>query len=322
MCMSEIDRRDFLGTVAAAGAVVALGGQTAQAWGQAAKARVVRCRRKDAVDDADAVNAQVVQQMVNSAVAKLVGAEPGKAAWGKLFGPQDVVTVKVNCLFGPAACTHPEVTDAVVAGLLSAGVPANNITVWDRDEGDLMKCGYEIQKGDGVKCIATQWEAQPTRSGSLNGRLATILTRPENTALVNVPVLKTHSLTGITLALKNHFGSLDNPGAHHGTNADPQLADLNAIPPIREKTRLILADALRPVGDGGPAANAGATWTYGAILAATDPIAMDTVGVKIIDEWRATKGLGSVEPAAKVLKTAAQKGLGVADMAAIELIDI
>ncbi len=319
--MSAIDRRGFLGTVAAAGVgLAALKGGVSGAQG--GNSRVVRCRRNDAVDDSDAVNAAVVKQMVDHTVARLVGESSAVAAWRQLFGPEDVVTVKINCLFGIGACTHREVTEAVVAGLLGAGVAANNVTVWDRDEGDLLKCGYQINHGEGVKCTATGWEPKATVNGSFKGRLATTLTRPENTALVNVPVLKTHGTPGITLAMKNHYGSFDNPGAHHGNGCDPYLADVCSVPAIRDKTRLIIADALRPVGDGGPGANPGTTWSYGGILAATDPVAVDYVGCRILDEWRATRGLGSVEPQAHFLKTAQQKGLGVCDPARIELIDI
>jgi len=319
--MSSIDRRDFLGTVAAAGVgLAALKGGLSSAQDQ--KSWVVRCRREDAVDDSDTVDAAVVKPMVDEAVAKLVGIASAPAAWKNLFGPRDVVTVKINCLFGIGACTHREVTEAVAAGLLAAGVPANSISVWDRDEGDLTKCGYEINKGDGVKYTATGWEPNPTVTGSFNGKLATVLTRPENTALVNVPVLKTHGIPGITSAMKNHYGSFENPGAHHGNGCDPYLADVNSVPAIRDKTRLIVVDALRPVGDGGPGANPGMTWSYRGILVATDPVAVDYVGCRIIDEWRATKGLPPVEPQAHFLQTAQQKGLGVCDPKRIEVIDI
>jgi hypothetical protein len=321
--MGSIDRRRFLGTTAAAGlGMAALGGHPrllAQAEG---RGRVVRARRTDAVDDTDRVDAGVVKAMVDQAVAKLTGKGTAAEAWKALFGPQDVVTVKLNCLFGPGACSHREVTEAVVAGMLTAGVAAQNILVWDRATGDLVKCGYELSDGPGVRYGATDWEPQATQSGSFNGRLAQVLTRPEVTALVNIPVLKTHSIAGITLALKNHYGSFDNPGAHHGNGCDPYLADLNALPPIKDKTRLIIGDALRPVGEGGPAANPAATWSYGGLLAATDPVAVDMIGLEIIDEWRAANGMEPVAPKTRYLGTADKAGLGVAKRGKIELIDV
>jgi len=323
--MSSIDRRHFIGAVAAAGAgLAATAGRPLPLAAQGdGRPRVYRIRRDDAVDNADNINYATVSTMVDRSVQALTGGSGSFAeCWKKLFAPDDVVTIKINCLFGPGACTHREVVTAVVSGLVSAGVSEDKITIWDRAPGDLVKCGYELNTGKGVKCLATGWEAQPTKSGSLNGPLATLLTDPQVTALINVPVLKTHSTSGITLAHKNHYGSIKNPGDHHGNNCDPYLTDLNALPCIKDKTRLIIADALRPVGDGGPAANPGATWSYGAILAATDPVALDAVGVRIIDEWRATKGLASIKPQAHFLQTSEKAGLGVADLSKIDLIDL
>ncbi|MBM3497053.1 MAG: DUF362 domain-containing protein [Armatimonadetes bacterium] len=323
--MSGIDRRHFLGTVAAAGAgIAAVAGHSRTAVGQteANRARVVRFRRGDSVDDSDRVNGAVVKEMVDRSVARLTGREDATEAWRSLFGPADVVTVKLNCLFGPGACTHREVTEAVVVGLLAAGVSADKITVWDRATGDLIKCGYELNDGPGVKYTATDWDAANTQSGSFNGPLATVLSNPEVTAVVNVPVLKTHSISGMTLAHKNHYGSFKNPGEHHGNNCDPYLTDLNALPGIKDRTRLIIADALRPVGEGGPSAQPQHTWTYGAVLAAADPVAIDSVGVEILDEWRAGRNMPPIRPKARFLETSAQAGLGVADLSQIELIDL
>jgi uncharacterized protein (DUF362 family) len=283
---------------------------------------VVRVRRADCVDDSDRVDAGIVKAMVDESVARLTAKANATEAWKSLFRPADVVTVKLNCLFGPGACTHREVTEAVVAGLLAAGVLADNITVWDRQTGDLLKCGYELNDGPGVKYAATGWDGAKTQSGSFNGRLATVLSNSDVTAVVNVPVLKTHSISGMTLAHKNHYGSFDNPGEHHANNCDPHLTDLNALPCIRDKTRLIVADALRPVGEGGPSAQPQYTWTYGGILAATDPVAIDSIGVEILDEWRAAQGLPPIRPVARFLQTSAAAGLGVADPAQIELVEV
>jgi uncharacterized protein (DUF362 family) len=218
------------------------------------------------------------------------------------------------------ASTHVEVAKAVVAGLLAAGVPADKITIWDREDKHLIVCGYEINRGLGVKVMGTGWDAQPTKSGSLNGKLATLVSDPAITAIVNVPVLKTHSISGITLAHKNLYGSIDNPGAHHGNGCDPYLTDLNALPCIKDRTRLILADALRPVGEGGPSAQPQHTWSYGAILAATDPVAIDSLGAQILDAWRATQNMEPITPKAHFLQTSDKAGLGATT--GIELADL
>ncbi|GAG42196.1 unnamed protein product, partial [marine sediment metagenome] len=54
-----------------------------------------------------------------------------------------------------------------------------------------------------------------------------------------------------------------------------------------------------------------------------DPVAMDYVGLKMLDAGRKTLGLFSVEEAggAKCVFTAAEKGLGVADMSKIQIVE-
>jgi len=62
-------------------------------------------------------------------------------------------------------------------------------------------------------------------------------------ALISVPVLKSHMLSGISFALKNHYGTCSNPGSLHRW-IGPSMAKLNALGPIVDRTRLIIGDAL------------------------------------------------------------------------------
>jgi len=53
-------------------------------------------------------------------------------------------------------------------------------------------------------------------------------------------VLKDHGTAGVTLSMKNHYGSVDNPGSLHGGQCDPYIPELNNVPDIKDKTRLIV----------------------------------------------------------------------------------
>ena len=64
-------------------------------------------------------------------------------------------------------------------------------------------------------------------------------------ALINVPALKEHGIAGFTSALKNHYGTIDRPGSLHSSYCDPAIAELNALPVIRDKTRLVVGDFIR-----------------------------------------------------------------------------
>jgi len=328
----RLGRREFIGRTAAIGAGVAVLGRTgAFAEGAGSKSVVVKVVRDDAVVD-NKPNATVVRDMVHAAVMKLSGKTSPEEAWKQYVKPSDVVAVKINCLFGVGAATHPEVTTAVVEGIRMAGVPAEKIIVWDRGSGDLEKSGYKVGVVDGVTYagVNDDWEDEPAEGLSCKGRVAKILTQ-KCTALINVPILKTHVLAGMTMALKNHYGSFHNAGAAHGPKdpkavhggaCDPFIAEVNGLKCIREKTRLIVADALLPVADRGPQVRPESTWPYKAILAATDPVAIDYVGLKILDEQRAKIGKPPLEStnSAKCLFTAAARGLGVADMSKIDLV--
>ncbi len=292
-----------------------------------AQSTVVEVKNPNALTEGNRLRQDVVQTMVFEAVRRLSGQKSDRDAWKQHFKPEDVVGIKVNCLFGRGASTHPEVVMAIVEGLKLAGVKPENIIIWDRSDGDLAKTGYTLNReGPGVKCYGTngEYDPTPTRNGSFNGRLSKILSE-RITALVNAPILKDHSIAGITNACKNHYGSFDNPGAHHGNNCDPYLADLNAVPAIRNKTRLIICDAIRPIAEGGPGLRGDYAWNYNAILASTDPIAIDTVGWQIIEARRKELGLPSLAQVGrpvKYLQTAAQLGIGTNDPNRIRLVRV
>ena len=164
-----------------------------------------------------------------------------------------------------------------------------------------------------------------TVSGSINGKLTKVLTQ-EITALINIPFMKDHMMSGITGALKNHYGSFHNPQACHGNHCDPFLADLNAIPVIRDKTRLIILDALQPFADGGPPLSKRNTvWDHHSLLVSRDPVAVDYMAWKIIDEKRKELGIPSLAEAGREpawIATAASKGLGVNDPNKMEIIKL
>jgi uncharacterized protein (DUF362 family) len=323
--MTGFNRREFIGTTVAAGVGAwALGRGQQAAWAEEGKGKsiVVSATRDDATKDKKP-NASAVKEMVNAVVCKLSGKAKPEEAWGTFVKKDDVVAIKINCLFGITASTWPEVTAAVVEGCKMAGVPENKIIVWDRSTKDLQKSGYAPSTGPGVRTIGVDgaWEEQPTAISTCQGKMAKILTR-ECTALINVPILKTHVSAGITMSMKNHYGSFDNPGKAHANGCDPFIAELNALDCIRKKTRLIVGDALLPLPDKGPQAHPELTWAYNTIMASTDTVAIDYVGIKILDGQRKTLGLPPIEPKCKCVQTAAAKGLGVADMSKIEVVRI
>ena len=70
-------------------------------------------------------------------------------------------------------------------------------------------------------------------------------------------------------------------GTYHDAN-NANLGEIWLLPDVKGKTRLVLVDALRPLCDKGPQPDPRYFWDYKGLIASTDPVAVDTVGLQII----------------------------------------
>jgi len=105
------------------------------------------------------------------------------------------------------------------------------------------------------------------------------------TALISLPGLKAHWLTGIGTAIKNYIMYSGAPRNYHYEDSI-KLGEIWHLPQVKGKTRLIIVDALRPVCDKGPQFDPRYRWPYKGLMASTDPVALDAVGLKIIQVKR------------------------------------
>lgn len=110
--------------------------------------------------------------------------------------------------------------------------------------------------------------------------------RPEKcTALICMPALKGHWLTGIGTVIKNYIMYSGRPSNYHHEES-AKLGEIWLIPEAKGKTRLVLVDALRPLCDKGPQPDPRFMWPYKGLIAGTDPVAVETVCLKILTEKR------------------------------------
>ena len=259
------------------------------------------------------VQEEVLAQVVDRAVQDLSGQQSAQRAWERYFSADERVGVKVNGLGGPSIATSVLLTKICVERLQGIGVKPENILIWDSNPGFLSACGLQpgTQWGAQVLTMDAEWD-DVVEQGSFRGPITAIVTKRVDSYL-NLPIMKDHSGAGITLAMKNHYGSHANPADHHGHNCDPYIADLNTIPAIRDKQRLILCDATRGQAEGGPGYNPQYAWNPNLVMAAVDPVAHDTVGWQLIEAQRASFGLPTLEAQGRPprqLQSAADRGLG------------
>jgi len=317
---NKFTRRDFLKGSAVGAAGVMLGPTGCSALGKEGhepvpnaalpegKSKVVLIREKEGLG-----SDENVMDMVEQAMIEITGETDSATAWSKFFRPDDVVGVKINVMMTP---TSPKISQAVTRGIMSAGVSEQNIILWDRNDA-----------GRGLEGLQVRNERLGFDSKSLSR-----IVSDEATALVNVPGMKVHWLAGVAVALKNWIGAITNINVPdvgvayriHG-NSCAECASINAIPAIRDKCRLIVVDATEPLFHGGPQVNPRYLWPYRGIIIGTDPVAVDTVCMKILEaKRREFKGADwPISPPPKHVFLAESKyRLGHANIDNIELVKL
>jgi uncharacterized protein (DUF362 family) len=276
-------------------------------WGEAV---VIR---DDGATEGPNINSKVVREMLNEAINTLSNG----GGWPSLFSSYktgETVGIKVNCQW-PRVPTQPKVVAAIVNELVKMGVPNDKIIIWDAEAGAL---GYSemwnvSMEFRGVRTAATDKLEDPFDSNKtmdIQGNpapLSRLLTGPAH--LINVPVLKNHFEAGITFALKNHVGSVgkDNKSRqmlfhnpideknpiHKATGRGAPIAErialINTAPDIKNKTRLIVGDALFGVYTRGPLGEP--EFAYNGLIVGTDPVATDHQARLILEEERKKRNL-------------------------------
>ncbi len=296
-----------------------------------AKSRVVVIRSPGVIGSSGKVDSGALRLMVDRGLCLLTSESTPLGALRHYFEPKDKVGLKVNCLAGPMASTHPELASVISGFLKTTEIRPRNILIWDRSSYELKEVGFPVNVDrDDVLCFGTDaqgigysQELVDYRSvGSLVSRVMEEITN----AQVNLPVLKDHGLSGVTCSLKNWFGAIHNPNKYHEDGCDPFIADLNAVPLIRKQQRLIICDALRVQYNGGPSYHSGWAENYGGVILGDDPVAVDFVGYQIIEKIRAKHGMQSLEKTGRRPKhifTAADEEhrLGKASLEEIEVVE-
>ena len=255
-------------------------------------------------------------------------------AWKQIVleggGKGKVIGLKTNGLGGKGISTHAVLVYAIVERLQQAGVKPGNILIWDRNARDLQACGLTINTDPSqMRCYRVRrsgFEEAVETWGSSHARFSKILTR-ECAMVINLPILKDHSMSGVTFAMKNMYGVVERPQELHAGGCNPGIADLNAFPVIRNKIKLTIGDAMSSVYEGGPGFKPEHLWQPNALIVGDDRVAIDQIAWGILEKKRAEVGLKTLEAAGRpprYIATAADSthALGVNDPQRIQLVEI
>jgi uncharacterized protein (DUF362 family) len=330
---------------------------------------VYRVESAQAITDYEP-NPGKVRRMVDDLVMAVTGEQTVSSAWGSLVKPSDVVGIKVCANGAPLFSTHPAVINAIVAGLIEAGISPRNIVVWDREQNLLKLAGFR-SRADGYRLMWSEGNYDPNAvitspvSGKLifgdllfvskppdtlggaptpapkeqekdrkrprnldnlsdESHLSNVLTHAV-TKVINVPVLSDHLFCGLSGALFNMtIQNLDNWRrlVQEPVNGDPSIPEAYADPRVSDKVVLHVMDGLIALYAGAPIGDANYAVHYGTLYASKDPVALDAIALKKIDQWRIEAQMTPASKTAKYLQTAFTYGLGNADLNKIEVVDV
>jgi len=240
--------------------------------------------------------------------------------------PPGVVGMKPNCLARKLNSTPVALTEAMCELLTESGFAANDLVIWERSNRELSDGGYSLNaSSSGVRCLATDTNGIGYSRGFYSfGEVNSLVTRVLADQVehnINLPVLKDHSLAGLSGGMKNMYGAIHNPNKYHDCNCDPYCAHIFNLEPIRTKNRLTIIDAVRVQYHGGPGYMSQFLAWYGGLVISADPVAADRIGLEILENIRTAHGqppLAKAGRPVKYLATAEKIGLGVADLNRID----
>jgi uncharacterized protein (DUF362 family) len=313
------------------------------------------------VHDADSIkdyeaNPRVVRDMVNRLVLAVTGQSDAGKAWASLVSPGDRVGIKICAAGGELFTTHHAIVNALVDGLVAAGHPRSSIVVWDRSLGGIKEAGYRpATDGYQVKSIPPRdgYDAKAVLSAPLVGKLVwgdfeyvgdtgkmPLLADADATSnvshfakiissevdkIINVPVMSVSETNGIAGCIYNMtIPNIDNwrrfaQGSRFGAES---LAEIYANPLIGKKVVFNLMDGLIAQYAGGPQPQPNYAVHHATLYASRDPVALDAIALKRLEEWRKRGSLRPVGSVAAYIDFASQLGLGNSATNRIEIRNI
>ncbi len=260
----------------------------------------------------DTYDLETVRHVLEGVLAPLGG-------MGRFVRPGMRVLLKPNLIvplpLDRAVTTHPTVVRAVAEMVQAAG---GEVWIGDSPAGPVRN-SERLWQRTGMADVAAATGARLVHFDGVEWRHLRgqdyFIARPvfEADLIINLPKLKTHTLTLYTGAVKNLFGTIPGTRKREIHYRAPNIADFSrALADVLELVRpgLTIMDGVWGQEGNGPGAS-GTPRRYGCLAASADPVALDTV----------VSGAMGCRPGAVLhLREAAARSLGVADPQAIQVV--
>ena len=332
--MSEKDhfnRREFLKTISLTGASLYLAGciqkpNTALPTPFSEMATpITNVENQDAVEGASSeaekpaygdvylsvVRGENPSEMTRRAVAAIGGIEKYVSNGMDVIIKPNICTDYYSFEYG--ATTNPEVIAALIS--LSLGAGAKRVRVMDNPFGGTAKSAYQrsgieeavIQAGGEMEVMnSNKFRPNEIPDGVDIKEWNFYQDILDADVVINMPIAKHHSTTGLTLGCKNLMGTIINRGQIHA-NIDQRIADLTS----RVRPALTVIDGIRTLMRNGPTGgDLNDVKMSNTVIASADVVAADSYAETLLDMTSADLGC---------IKSAAEMGLGVMDLNSIKV---
>lgn len=266
---------------------------------------------------ATGASAADIQAIVRAALAGIGGMER--------FVPKgSTVLLKPNLSFASpperVATTNPGTLKAVIALCLEAG--ADRVLVVDHPLqdaaiiGDQSAVAQAVKDTKGASLILPTTEALYEETAIPKGKIMkstrTVKIMKEADVIINLPVAKSHSATGVSLGIKGNLGLVwDRMAYHNSADFFQSLADLATVIPVN----LTIIDAINALTTRGPQ-GPGQVAKLNTIVAGADPVATDSYAVSLTPWYNAEITGANVGHLTK----SEEMGLGVVDYSKLNVV--
>src|SRR5215216_2742263 len=168
--------------------------------------------------------AEVAKALLEKALMEFTGGNNLNASMGRFISKDDVVAIKVNGIAGQKGtytmATNYEVILPVVEAVLALGVPASKITVYEQFPDFLAGTRVGVRKwtlpagvASGTHNNADHKMPEIKIYQGIKTKYSRFFT--DATAVINITMIKDHSISGYTGTMKNiTHGNVNNPHEH------------------------------------------------------------------------------------------------------------
>lgn len=260
---------------------------------------------------ASVVERGVLAELLDTAILALTRAAGVRAAWRAVLGDSRRILLKFNAVGARVIGTNEALAGVLVERLESAG--------YSREYIEVVELPPPVIQTLGCRAAQSGWSGHVLLRGQPEPLAQSVAAAD---AVINIALLKTHQIAGLSAAMKNlAYGIIRRPALYHDAACSPYIPRVIADAKVSSRLKLNIINGLRIVARNGPDAREEDVVGCGSLLMGIDPLAVDHVAWSTLIAERYRLGVLD-EVVVPYLVTSAQLGVGRWREADIDIIDV